>query len=327
MIPAVGLFAASLGVASPADASVRTHAISRLQVTGTVSLGLTTNVFANGFAETPGGDVYYSGGPNVYLVAGNSAPALVVTAGGPVLALAANKTELFVQVGLKVTAYSRSDQSIIRQWTLTSPVKPITSAGLYAVGSTLWSWTDWATDASGFEYAKISRMSTSSPVVHTVEKQAYPGDMSADSAGLYFEAQHGSHGVLGHAKPSGSVSFRATQQVDAPLALSGGRVDLLAAGTHDFIKSYRATNLSLISSKKVSQNDRNIAGTSAGLLVLAQTCTQVSCVHATVSKLSVSTGAASGTCSVPNAVILLPGPAAGVIELKGSSMYLVRIAA
>jgi hypothetical protein len=151
--------------------------------------------------------------------------------------------------------------------------------------------------------------------------------MSADSAGLYFEAQHGAHGVLGHARPSGSVVFRGPRPVDAPLALAAGRVDLLTGGAHVYIKSYSATSLSLISSKKISQNDRNIAATSAGLLVLTQPCSGVSCVHAAVSKLSVSTGAASGTLHVPNAVILLPGLAAAVIKVSAGTMYLVRIAA
>lgn len=328
MIPVVGVLAASLFAAgSPAGASVRARGIPALHVTGRTSLGPTSDVFANAFAQAPGGDVFYSNGSFVYKVAGNSAPTLAVTAGGTVLALAANTSELFVQVGLTVTAYRRSDGSVIRHWTLTSPVTPITSAGLYSVGNALWSWTDWATDGSGFEYAKVSRMSTSSSAVHTVERHAYPGDMSADSAGLYFEAQHGSRGVLGHATPSGSVTFHGPRPAESPLALSGGRVDLLVSGTHQFVKSYSATSLSLISSKRVSQNDRNIAGTSAGLLVLTQSCTKVSCVHATVSKLNVSTGATSGTLSVLGAVLLLPGPGAAVIEVVGGIMYLVRIAA
>jgi hypothetical protein len=328
MIPVAGVLAASLFAAgSPAGASAATREVSALHITGRISLGPTSDVFANAFAQAPGGDVYYSNGSFVYKVTGNSAPTLAVTAGGTVLALAANTSELFVQVGLRVTAYRRSDESVIRHWTLTSPVTPITSAGLYAVGGTLWSWTDWATDGSGFEYAKVSRMSTSSSAVHTVNKAAYPGDMSADSAGLYFEAQHGSASVLGHATPSGTVTFHGPRPAEAPLALSGGRVDLLVVGTHDYVKSYSATSLSLISSKKVASSDVNIAGTGAGLLVLALPCVSASCVHAIVSKLNVSTGKTSGTLHVPGAALLLPGPGAAVIEVSGGIMYLVRVAA
>jgi hypothetical protein len=68
--------------------------------------------------------VFYSNGSFVYVVVGNSAPALAVTASGTVLAQAANTSDLFVQVGLTVTAYRRSDASVIRHWTLTSPVTP-----------------------------------------------------------------------------------------------------------------------------------------------------------------------------------------------------------
>ncbi len=328
MIAVAGLFAASFGLAvSSAGASVRAREISGLRVTATIPLGLTTDVYASAFAEAPGGDVFYSNGRGVYVVVGNSVPALAVTASGQVLALAATTSELFVEVGRTVTAYSRSDGSVISNWTLTSPHYPITSAGLYAVGTTLWSWTDWATDRTGFQYAKVSQMSTSSSAVRTVDTQAFPGDMSADSAGLYFEAQRGSHGALGHATPSGSVTFHGPRPADSPLALAAGRVDLLVGGEHNFIESFSATTLSPVSSKQVSQNARNIASTNAGLLILEQPCSGVSCGHATVSELNVSTGTTSGTVPVPDAVILLPGPAAAVIKVSGGTMYLVRIAA
>src|ERR1700679_103128 len=47
------------------------------------------------------------------------------------------------------------------------------------------------TERSGFQYAQVNRIHTSSSVVRVVDKDAFPGDMSADGAGLYFETVHG----------------------------------------------------------------------------------------------------------------------------------------
>ncbi|HVB42296.1 MAG TPA: hypothetical protein VNF47_06245 [Streptosporangiaceae bacterium] len=327
VVPAVVLGLAGFGTVVPAaNAAKRVSAVPALHGTARIALGKTRSIFGNAFAEAPNGSVYYSRGTVVYVVAGTSAPRVAVRAGRRVVALAANVADLFVQTGLRVTEYRRSTGGRLRHWTLTSPA-PITSAGLYAVGGTLWSWTDWATDSSGFEYAKVSRISITSAAVHVVDKFAYPGDASANSAGLFFEAQHGTSGYLGHARPSGSTSYRrlAATAVGTPLALAAGRVDLLTFGQHVRINSYRTTTLALVSSKPVLASDRSLAGTRLGLLVLAEPCPAVSCASATLSKLSVSTGAASGTSHVPGAYLLLSGPAAAVIEVSHGTMYLVRV--
>ena len=100
------------------------------------------------------------------------------------LALAANDSDLFVETGLRITEYSRGNGRQLRHWTLTTLAAPVTSAGLYVVVDTVCAWTDWATDGSGFEYAQIDRIQTASAAVHVVDRDAFPGDMSADGAGL-----------------------------------------------------------------------------------------------------------------------------------------------
>ena len=122
-------------------------ATANLHKTGTVSIGPATISFSYDFSEAPNGAVYYSRGKKVYVVNGISAPSVQLTAGGNVLAVAASSKELFVDVGRTVTAYQRSNRKKLRQWTLLSS-KPPTSAGLYAVGSTVWAWTDPSTDVA-----------------------------------------------------------------------------------------------------------------------------------------------------------------------------------
>src|SRR5277367_97085 len=151
-----------------------------------IALGPTSGLYGNAFTEAPNGTVFFSRGSVVYAVEGNRAPVIALHAGRTVLALGANDSDLFVETGLLVTEYSRASGGQVRHWTLTSLFGPVTSAGLDVVGDTVWAWTDWATDGSGFQYAQVDRIHPSSSAVHVVDKDAFPGDMSADGAGLYF---------------------------------------------------------------------------------------------------------------------------------------------
>jgi hypothetical protein len=331
VVPAVALAVAGLVAAVPAaQAAARTPAVPARHG-HTISLGTTSNVFGDPFTEAPNGAVFFARGSAVYVVEGNRAPAVALHAGRTVLALAATSTDLFVETGLVVTEYSRAGGAQVQHWTLSSPVTPVTSAGLYAVGGTVWSWTDWATDESGFEYAKVSRIHTWSSAVHVVDTSAYPADMSADSAGLYFETQHGVNGYLGHADPDTSTVQLRKAPIDAPLALADGRADELVSGSSsENVFSYNARTLALVSAKKVPEKDAAIADTGLGLLVLAQGCDGFPCASATVGRLNVATGGTWEALRAPGAYQLLAGPSAAVIEvshLHGShaNLYLVRI--
>lgn len=327
MIPAVaGLGLAAAG-ALPAGAAAR-PANPALHQAARIALGSSGNIFKNIFTEAPNGNIFFSKGSVVYVVVGNTAPKVALHAGGTVLALAANSADLFVQTGLTVTEYKRSDGSAVRHWTLTSPVTPITQAGLISVGSTLWSWTDWGTDSSGFEYARLSRISTGSATVHIVDKQAWPANMAADTSGLYYEDARGAAnaGFLVHVTASGASTAR-KGPVGWPLALSGGKFYQLLFhnnSSHQFVDGYSKTSLARVSSGQVPNADRNINGTSLGLLALAEPCTHLTCATASVSKLAAN-GSASGTLTVPNAFEFVPGSHAAVIEFSGGHMFLVRI--
>jgi hypothetical protein len=234
-----------------------------------------------------------------------------------------------VQTGLTVTEYNRSGGAQVRQWTLTSPVKPITLAGLLVVGNTLWSWTDWGTDSSGFEFARISRINTTGPAVHIVDRRAYPIDVAADASGLFFEDArgHDNRGFLVHSTPGGSLRSHHAP-VNALLALAAGRLDQLAfhANGHQFIDGYSTASLLRVSSARVSNSDRTWAGTGVGLLVVNEPCSHLTCALSTVSRLA-NTGHLSGTLTVGNAFSVLTGPQGIVITDAGGHMTLVRLGA
>jgi hypothetical protein len=307
-------------------------ATAGLHATGTVYLSQGSNSLSRDFTEAPDGAVYYSHGSGVYVVNGTSAPALVLRAQGNVLALAANSSELFADVGRTVTAYRLPGGAEVRHWTLSSPFA-VTSAGLFAVGSVVWAWTDWATDASGLEYANVSRFSASSATVHQVSAGiAYPMYLAADAAGLYYQAirSNGTNGYLVHVTPTGSSRRVSDTNIDGPLALAGGRVELLVphygSEASFYIDSYGATSLARVFSRHASSADVDLAGTGAGLLMLAASCKTGACSSATVSQLSTATGATTSTVSMPYAVDLVAGPSAAVISYKSGKYYLVRLA-
>ena len=169
---------------------------------------------------------------------------------------------------------------------------------------------------------KVDRFSLSSPAVHRVSvNNAYPADMAADSAGLYYEGIAGTGGYLFRALGSGSLRRHADVDIDAPLALAAGNVYLLAI--HDnqagntYLDAFRGSTLGPVFSKRVSNSDTDIAGTGIGLLLLGA---------GKVSLLDTGNGQASSVLSVPGAVILVPGPSAAVVTLSHSTTYLLRLA-
>ena len=319
-----GLVAVGLAIAPAAQAASTAPvqaASSGLHVTGKVDLGRLGSDFSYVLSEAPDGNIYYSRGSVVYLVKGDHAPVTALRASGRVLAVAVNSSDLFVDVGNKVSAYALSNGHRLRTWTLPS-YATITSAGLYTVGTTVWAFTDWATDESGFEYANVDRFSPSSPTVHRVSaNNAYPADMAADSAGLYYEGIAGTGNYLYRALSSGSPRRHADVDIDAPLALAAGSVYLLGIhenqGGNTYLDAFRGSTLGPVFSKRVSNSDTDIAGTGIGLLMLGA---------GKVSLLDTSNGHAGSVLSVPGAVALVPGPSAAVVMVSHSTTYLLRLA-
>jgi hypothetical protein len=199
----------------------------------------------------------------------------------------------------------------LRHWTLASANKP-TSAALFAVGSTVWASTDWATDGSGLEPANVSRFKTSSGTVHKVSSNnAFPGDMAANSAGLYYQQMIGK-GRLTHVRPSGSVHRVVDVNLEAPLALAGGR------NSHLYLDSYNASTLARKFSKRFSTNDFDIASGGAGLLMLS--------LSGKISQLSPSTGSTLSAVTVAHAATLVSGHSAAVVVVTGGKYFLIRLA-
>ena len=321
---AAGLAAvAATGLAS-AQAAQRPAAPAALHVSGHVKIGTGGAFFADPITEAPNGTVFYAAGKKIWVVSGLSKPKLGLIANGHVVALAANSSELFVEVGKTVTEYKRSNGHAGRSWHLSSP-EPVTMGGLFAVGSTVWSWTDWATDESGAEPATISSFTTAANAVRTISTNGMTGMLAAGSDGAYFLTPT----RLRHARAGGSVqsvSYPAAHKFGDTMAVAGGRIQILAMhfpADKQFLDSYTASALSRPRSHRVSASDFSIAGTGLGLLAVS--CQTSSCSTAKIVRLSTGTGAVTASVSLPGAVQLVGGPSGVAITHVGSHFFLVRL--
>jgi len=333
-VPAVaGLLtfgAAALPAAQAAQQATASAQAPTLHVTATIALGSTSKFSKVMFTEAPDRTVFFSKGSVVYVQKNGSAPRVRMHVGRPVIALAANSADLFVQTGRTVIEYSRSGGAKIRHWLLTSPRTPIAFARLIVVGRTLWSQTETGSESTGFPLASccVSRIRTTSSAVHVVSRKANFWQPAANSGGLYFDnVPRPFSQSLVHVSPDGTIHHHAAMPF-GPMAISGGRLDVLFAEPRRSLDSYGLTSLVRLSSARVSKHDSGIAGTGLGLLVLHDGCSQLTCASATVSKLAIS-GAVSGTLTVPNARVLLSGPQGVVVTFSRSSehMSLVRLGA
>jgi hypothetical protein len=317
VLATTGLALSGLVAIAPAQAASAT-----LTPLKTFSLGRLGSSFTYQFSEDPNGDAYYFRGSVVYEAKFNSGPHALLHVHGNVLAVAASASDVFVDVGRVVTEYRQSNHRSVRSWTLArSPGAP-TSAGLFVVGGTVWAWTDWATDESGFQYASVSRFSTSRSAVHEVSKNnVYPADMAADSTGLYFETvrTNGGNGFLVHATPSGMSRNRLDMNLDAPVGLYHGDVYLLAIHEHQggktYLDSFAESNLAPFHSAVEWSKFTDVAGTGDGVFIVGGG--KVALVLT-----SFDYGQLGSQHGISHAVSLLPGPAIGVITVSKGKTYL-----
>jgi hypothetical protein len=282
-------------------------------------------------AEAPNGAVFVATGSIVYVVEGNSAPVVAEHAGGQVLALAADSTDLFVETGLVVTDYSRSTGNEVTKWTLPGSGTP-TSAGLLVGGPVLWAWTDFATDQSGFEYADLDRIVGQSVVA--VDNHAYPGDleMAADADGLYYEGlvNNANAGHLEFVTPSGTKTVSPDGiQFGSPIALVGGTLVAEQPENEpgDDWSTWDPTTLKVLSQVTTGIIYADpIAETGSGLLLM-EVPSGSSVAGAAIAEQSPTSGEQldSGVGFPSAAQWLLQGYYPAILTAEGGQLYLERL--
>jgi hypothetical protein len=311
-------------VSPPSDGS--------LAVTSRVDLGASSTTEMDEMVDAEAGDgtFYFARNSTVDAVRGAVAPQEVLHATGKVLALAATAADLYVQTGLTVGDYSLPGGALRRSWALPperfAPHSPPTSAGLLAAGGVVWSWTDWSTDFSGFEYANVQELSAVGPP-RPITDDAYPSDMAADATGLYYEETVGADSYLVHVTANGAKTLsRPSQVMDAPMAIAPGSVLLFGVkepSGDPYLFRFSPTSLAALGSVRLGSEILFAVETSAGLLTIG--CNPARCASNAVGLLDPLTAAVSGSVVVPGLVALVKGSAPAALAEVGGHGYLVRL--
>ncbi len=326
----IGLAMVALSLTSCAAAVAHRASSSgaSLAVTARVDLGPSSAIAIDQMpgAEAPNGTFYYANGSVVRVVRGTSAPVRILTATGPVLALAATTSDLYVQTGLTIDDYRVPAGEMRRSWTLPSQLLAPRTAGLFVAANALWSWSDGATDQSGFEYATVDVISTATGAIRVVDQHAYPADMAADRSGLYFETEIGVHGYLAHVTPTGTRTLsRPTSDVDSPLAIASGSVALFTEHGNGmpYLDRYRATALGLIGSYRLTAPILTGVDTSEGLLALA--CNESDCASRSIVRIASEGATVMARITLVGLATLVEGASPAALTSARGHGYLVRL--
>jgi hypothetical protein len=338
----VALVGSVLASGGPVVAAPVAPAIT-LTVTATVGLGPSSALgnlgpYETVFADAPNDVVYFATGSVVKAVRGDAAPTVVAHLPRPALAVAATVSDLYVETGSTIRDYAVPGMALRHMWTLPAGAFPPgahapTAAGLQAQPGVLWEWSDWSSDESGFEYATVIEISTTTSLIRVVDHDAYPSFVVAGPTGLYYEDTVGtataSHNYIVHALVDGKRVFsQPTGDIDAPLALEPGYVAAFAVREPSgkaFVDEFASGTLALVSSAPFKPGADGVVGTPVGPLGIESSCNKPACSDATVVQINPVTGGNTEAAKVPDAELLLYGSHPAVVTSVQGHAYLVRL--
>jgi hypothetical protein len=318
------------GSVSPTASSPATPA--GLKVAADISLGAAPAKGQPVFAEAPDGTVFYAAGPVVMVVESDSAPAVAEHAGATVLGLGASATTLYVVTAKDLVAYGRTSGNQTGRWALTgSPGTPTTAGVAAGDDGTVWVWTDWATDQSGYEYATVYVVRAGTHTATRLSQTAEPGTLVTDGINAYFlqSSQASQEASLVEWQDATGQDVTGDPAPNQSLAtFSQGRVVLYQAGSglHEYAPAATTGSGPRVSgfARTAVSDPVGFAATSSGLLFL--TCTAAHC--ATVTQISQTTGAAGQSVAIAgsdHAAWTMLGPAPAVVTSASGQLRLIRL--
>jgi len=303
-----------------------------LSVGTDIDLGVAPPVRAASiFAEGPDGAVFYAAGGVIYVVDGDSPPAVALHPDATVLALAVSSTNLVVVTPSALVSYSRSTGNRVGSWPLTASPGTPTSAGV-ALGDNgmVWVWTDWATDFSGYEYATLYVIPSDASQAFVVSQKVDPGSLVAAGSDAYFVQPSTTTAggrlvewVPSAADPPGVQVLGAAAPPESLAAFYQGQIVLDSSPDLYLYNPAQsagggATEASSVKAPVISA----IAGTGAGLLLL--TCPNGSTCD-TIIRFDQVTGATESSLNEPGAEPLVLGPYPAVVAVESGQEHLIRL--
>jgi hypothetical protein len=325
-VAALGAGAAQVSAAGATSSSLpKPPTTGPLHILANIPLGVRSPVgsVSAPCAEAPDGAVFFANGSVVEVVESTGAPTVAEHVSGPVTALAASSTDLYVLVGSKVTDYNRSTGHAVQSWTLPSSIGKPTSAGLFARPGVVWIWTDAATDQSGFEYAAVSALTAGSKV-RVVDTSADPRTLDSDANGFIYYVDEA--GRLVRANPNG-VRVVSPDPVSAPysFAISGGALVMNTyAQNKPLWSTWYMTSLTRIWTHFMPNLfGETFANTGAGLLGFVTP--DGPALTYQIGRLSLHTGAVSDAIAISGVPEILEGYYPAIITNPNGQLHLVRV--
>jgi hypothetical protein len=323
----IGVAASIATMVLPAGAVATPRFVHSIQYT--IKLGsATATEYAQVITQsTANNDVYFAEGAKVLVVAGHAAPAKFVTAPVAVLALCVTSADLYVETANSIVEYTVPGGTRVGSWPLPSGLGPSknTSAGMSVEGAHLWTWTDWATDESGYEYGSVVEFNTTTWSNKILDKEsANPGDVAVSSLGYFYLAND----RVVRAEPGGTQlkSAKTGDASDAPVAVLGNTIYLDATrepSGNNVIDSFSASTMQLQHAKQVPTTTYGILGTPLGLVGI-HTHGANGSIHDVV-LINATSGAETDAVNVPGAASLLFGTTMSAIGEVSGEMYLYRL--
>lgn len=305
------------GAGSGASAS----AGNSLKVTANVDLGALPLRGEPIVAETPDGAVFYADGQVVMVDDGNGSPQVAEHVGAEVLAVGASTSMLYVVTPQALIAYGRPGGGQAGRWAITgSPATP-TTAGITVGDGTIWVWTDWATDFSGYEDAMVYAVPSGAAKAEVLSKAAEPGTLTTDGTHAFFLVQNNSSmgaSLMESSPTAGTVTVGAAPTMTL-VGYSRSQVILYKEPGSLYTYTPGASGTGTVQAP-VGDSIAD-AATSSGLLFL--TCTKTAC--STVTAVDQSTGAVGPSVTVPLETGLLLGPDPVVVGVQARHVHLIRL--
>lgn len=293
-------------------------------------------------AQGPDGAIFVAGkvaSPQIIWVVDGVGPAGIAEhVKGPVTALAADATNLYVGVEQTVTAYSRTTGNVIRTW---NTALPGTLTQLAVAGTSVWGLStasDENTPNAPNGLVELDR-SSSSPV-RSVTGFTGVFSIAAGPSSVYYVTKQSSE-LVQQTNAGATVTAPTNQQVNLQLSGPSAIQAIAVVGSqvvvqHDAgqgldaqLNTYDATTLVGPTAQTNFEADEPLTVTASGLFVVGNSETGVCTANQTacVSRFSLPAGNAGDPLALPDDTIAsaVTGPYPTVVLARGPDLHVLRI--
>jgi hypothetical protein len=293
-------------------------------------------------AQGPDGAIFVAGKPAspqiIWVVDGVGPAGIAEHVKGPVTALAADATNLYVGVAQTVTAYSRTTGNVARSW---NTALPGTLTQLVVAGTKVWGLSTAAdADTPDAPDGLVELDPSSSSPVRSVTGFSGTFSIAAGPSSVYYVTKQSSE-LVQQTNAGATVTAPTNQQVNLQLsgpsaiqavAVVGSQVIVqhdAGQGLDAQLNAYDAATLVGPTAQTDFAADEPLAVTASGPFVVGNSETGVCTANQTacVRRFLLATGNAGDPLALPDDTIAsaVTGPYPTVVLARGSDLHVLRI--